>query len=42
MDHGLKSLKRDWRRWSPAERLIAVAILVIATAVLGGPVAGIL
>lgn len=38
MARELKSFKKDWQRWSMAEKLIAVALLVAATVVLGGPV----
>ena len=34
----LKSFRRDWKRWSTAERLIAVTLLVLA-ALLGAPAA---
>ncbi len=38
MAQDLKSFKKDWQRWSPAEKLVAIALLVVATVVLGGPV----
>ena len=38
MAQDLKSFKKDWQRWSPAEKLTAIALLVVATVVLGGPV----
>lgn len=34
----LKSFRRDWKRWSPAERLIAVTVLALM-ALLGAPAA---
>ncbi|WP_257792283.1 hypothetical protein [Azospirillum humicireducens] len=34
----LKSFRKDWKRWSSAERLVAVTILVLI-ALLGAPVA---
>lgn len=34
----LKSFRKDWKRWSTAERLIAVTLLVLA-ALLGAPAA---
>lgn len=37
MSNDLKSFKKDWQRWSRVERLTAVALLVGATALLGGP-----
>ncbi|MBP2293467.1 MULTISPECIES: hypothetical protein [Azospirillum] len=42
MAQDLKSFKKDWQRWSPAEKLVAVALLVVATVVLGGPVTALL
>ncbi len=38
MAQDLKSFKKDWQRWSAAEKLVAVALLVVATLALGGPV----
>lgn len=38
MARELKSFKKDWQRWTISEKLIAVALLVVATIVLGGPV----
>lgn len=42
MAQQLKSFKKDWQRWSPAEKLVAIALLVVATVVLGGPVTALL
>lgn len=42
MARELKSFKKDWQRWSAAEKLIAVTLLVVATVILGGPVTGLL
>ncbi|CAO3420871.1 MULTISPECIES: hypothetical protein [Azospirillum] len=38
MAQDLKSFKKDWQRWSAAEKLTAVAILIVAAVALGGPV----
>lgn len=38
MPQELKSLKKDWKRWSRVERVTAVALLVAASMMLGGPV----
>lgn len=38
MTDELKSFKKDWQRWSPAEKLVAVTVLIVITAVIGGPV----
>ncbi|WP_281262029.1 hypothetical protein [Azospirillum thermophilum] len=38
MTNELKSFKKDWQRWSPAERLAAVTLLIVLAVVLGGPV----
>ncbi|WP_281173338.1 hypothetical protein [Azospirillum halopraeferens] len=32
------SLKKDWKRWSRVERVVAVMLLFAASAALGGPV----
>lgn len=37
MANDLKSFKKDWQRWSAAERLIAIAVLLGVTVLLGGP-----
>ena len=37
MAQGLKSFKKDWQRWSPAERATAIALAVVAAVILGGP-----
>ncbi len=37
MSKDLKSFKKDWQRWTRVERLTAIALLVAATVVLGGP-----
>ena len=37
MSNDLKSFKKDWQRWTRVERLTAIALLVGATAALGGP-----
>ncbi|WP_281280305.1 hypothetical protein [Azospirillum ramasamyi] len=34
----LKSFRKDWKRWSPAERLAAVTVLILI-ALLGAPAA---
>lgn len=33
----LKSFRKDWQRWSLAERAVAVALVVAATLLLSGP-----
>lgn len=38
MTDDLKSFKKDWQRWSSGEKLVAVTLLLLVTAVLGGPV----
>ena len=38
MTDELKSFKKDWERWSGAEKLTAVTLLILLTALLGGPV----
>ncbi len=40
MGNGLKSFKKDWRRWSRTERVSAVALLFggATTAILSGSV----
>ncbi len=34
----LKSFKKDWQRWSALEKLAAVTMLVVVTALLSAPV----
>ncbi|MGQ9367299.1 hypothetical protein [Azospirillum sp. ST 5-10] len=38
MPRELKSLKRDWKRWSRVERATAIVLLFAASAALSGPV----
>lgn len=38
----LKSFRKDWQRWSAAEKLTAVSLLVTLAALLGAPLAAIL
>ncbi|WP_282183904.1 hypothetical protein [Azospirillum sp. TSO35-2] len=35
----LKSFKRDWQRWSSAEKLTAVSALIVIATLLGVPAA---
>lgn len=37
MTDDLKSFKKDWQRWSSAEKLVAVTVVLVITAILGGP-----
>ncbi|WP_298364639.1 hypothetical protein [Azospirillum sp.] len=34
----LKSFRKDWDRWSVAEKLCAVTLLVLVAALIGAPV----
>ncbi|MGF7177743.1 hypothetical protein [Azospirillum doebereinerae] len=38
MTNELKSFKKDWQRWSAAEKMIALTALVALAALLGAPV----
>ncbi|CAO3431064.1 hypothetical protein [Azospirillum doebereinerae] len=38
MTNELKSFKKDWQRWSSAEKMIALTALVVLAALLGAPV----
>jgi len=38
MTDELKSFKKDWQRWSATEKMIAVTLLIVVTALLGAPV----
>lgn len=38
MTDQIKSFKKDWKRWSSAERASAVALFLASIAALGGPI----
>lgn len=42
MTNELKSFKRDWQRWSAAEKMVAVTVLAVLAALLGAPVTTVL